>query len=747
MLGRLLKLVLVLAPFAAAGLGFSHSYSQWKSQPFPADGNYGCPPLPVMHLPGKKAAVGKKPTAARTTPVTEQAAVGEELDIHTRSRPYSFTDTEVVTVPADNQLAQALMLQPGSAAARNATACLFTGSVTGVPQLTSAAHGMVTFKDSGTFQLPFAWEPAVHPGGIKLQFGPGLFCNSYPFSDWAGTTLTLTIVSDTALHSIAPQPDSASGTTYVWRSPAQGCGKLPRVSVTVPTDLDGYLSSIVNAPGAIGESILPEVLGWSDPILTGLIALWLVLRIPPAPGKRPALALVVLALLGIGPAAVDLTLGQTPLRGPAELIAFYSIALGLIVSLRAAVHPKETATAVDAASAGRGPRLSWRAALVMLSAGACAAAVLVCAYRYPVWFPGASILLTVAAAFLLLAVGVAALSLARAADVADESGLAAPAWAPVGKVRDLIVYWAAVAALVALAYSAAYWFQIGSVQSVVSSEFSVLRYPLAAFGQVLVPIALVLPLSATGNPTRKIVGAAAFGLAMAANQSDLLVGGGWGVPLGTVLMSVFAYALVREDDQATAPRPGAAADAVLAVKVGGLLAVIPVGYFSFTTIASLSASQTSVFVVSSIIGQFIGWLVIAVFYAMLSSRLPGRIGPLKALILAGIWFAVAIVVNAANNGLHFPAGRSWIFAGLQFSLFLIAFSVIWDALAFKRSTVPETIKELRAAYHLEQAQTVALYAIPVLLALVALVQQVASGSGSDFVTSVLNAGAAAFGGR
>jgi hypothetical protein len=751
MLGGLLRLVLVLAPFAAAGLGFSHSYSQWKSQPFPADDNYSCPPLPVMHAPGKKAAVGKKPTTTRTTPVTEQAAVGEELDIHTRPRPFSFTDTEVVTVPADNQLAQALMLQPGSAAARNATACLFTGSVTGVPQLTSAAHGMVTFKDSGTFPLPFAWQPAVRPGGIQLQFGPGLVCNSYPLSDWAGTTLTLTIVSDTALHSIAPQPDSVSGTTYVWRSPTQGCGKLPLVSVTVPTDLDGYLSSIVNAPGAVGESILPEVLGWLDPVLTGLIALWLVLRIPRVPGKRPALALVVLALLGIGPAAVDLTLGQPPLRGPAELIAFYSVALGLIVSLRVAARPKETIRSVDggdgSSSAERRPRLPLRAVLVMLSAGACAAAVLVCAYRYSVWFPGASVLLTVAAAVLLLAVGSAAVSLARAVDVADESRLPAPTGSSVGKVRDLIVYWVAVAALVALAYNAAYWFQIGSVQSAVSSEFSVLRYPLAAFGQVLVPIALVLPLSVTGNPTRKITGAAAFGLAMAANQSDLLVGGGWGVPLGTVLMSVFAYALVREDDQATRPRPGAAADTVLAVKVGGLLAVIPVGYFSFTTIASLSASQTSVFVVSSITGQFIGWLVIAVFYAMLSSRLPGRIGPFKALVLAGVWFAVAIVVNAANNGLHFPLGRSWIFAGLQFSLFLIAFSVIWDALAFKQSTVPETIKELRTAYHLEQAQTVALYAIPVLLALVALVQQVASGSGSDFVTSVLNAGAAAFGGR
>jgi hypothetical protein len=703
-----------------------------------------CLPLSAARATAERSAIGEGATATQK-PVTGQATVTDELDIHARSRPYSFTTIEVVTVPEDSKLALALMLQPGSPAARNAAACLFYGSFGSTPQLTSVEHGMATFTDSGTSPLPFGWQRVVRFSGIQLDFYPEQACNSFPFSNWAGATLVLSVHSDSGLHSVSPQPDSVSGATWVWSSPAQGCAKLPHVSVTVPTDLGGYISSIFST--STGPAILSEALGWSDPIITGLIALWLILGIPRVAGKRPALGLVFLALLGIWPAAVDLSPAQDGLAEPAELVAVYSVALGLVVLLRAAVRPRETTVAFDDGVTCSMPRRPAFYERVALGASACVAvAVLVCAYRYPVWFPGAGVLLIVVAAVLLFAAGVTALGLARAVDFA-EPRLPVPEWASVQKVRDLIVRGIGVAALVAIAYTAGAWLQLGSVQLMVSSEFSVLRYPLAALAQVLVPVALVLPLSATGNPTSRVTAAAAFGLAMAANQSDLLVGGGWGIPLGTVLMGVIAYALVRDDDRTTASRPGAPAQAALAVKVAALLSIIPVGYFTFTTIAGLSESSTSVFVVSSIASQFIGWLVIGAFYGMLSDRLPGRAGPFKALILTGVWFAVAIGISIADNGLHFPAGRSWIFAGLQFSLFLIAFSVTWDALSFNKSSLPETIKELRAAYHLEQTQAVALYAIPVLLALVALVQQIASGSGSDFVTSILNGASAAFGGR
>ena len=153
----------------------------------------------------------------------------------------------------------------------------------------------------------------------------------------------------------------------------------------------------------------------------------------------------------------------------------------------------------------------------------------------------------------------------------------------------------------------------------------------------------------------------------------------------------------------------------------------------------------TVFVVVSFLGQLTGWLIIGVFYGLLNSRLPGRIGPVRALVLAGAWFAVAIAVNIVTNVLHYPANKGWIFAGLQLTLFLIAFSVVWDACALKEKTLSEIVDKLRTAYHLKETQAIALYAIPVVLALVALVQQLASGSGADFVTGILNEAAAAFG--
>ena len=572
-----------------------------------------------------------------------------------------------------------------------------------------------------------------------------------PLGKLAGTTLTLTVRSDEALGPVTPLPDSLDGTTYSWHSPAGSCGKLPRVSVRVPESLAGALSSAILGPGPLATSVLRQILGWLDPILTGLIALWLLLRIPRTVRKRSAsLALVIVALLGIASAAVDLSLSEDALRGPAELVAVYGVSLGLLLILRAS---QEAEAAGEAAGHRPGPGVSRRAGLALTTA-ACAgtAALLACAYRYPVWFPGASYLLTAAAAVLLAAAGAVVCGIARAVPVTDEPRPPVPAWAAMGKVRDSLVFWAGAALLVALAYSMGHVVDFGLGEPVTLAEYSVLRYPLATFAQVLVPVALVLPLAYQGSPARKIVAAAAFGFSMAASQPDVQIGG-CAVPLGTALLSVLVYAVVRKDDEpAEQAGGGAVADTVLAVKIAAPLALIPVGYFIYTTAARLPAAvqnpgPDTMFIVVSFLGQLTGWLVIGVFYGLLSSRLPGRIGPVRALVLAGAWWAVAIAVNIVNNVLHDPANRGWIFAGLQFTFFLIAFSVVWDACALNENSVPETVDKLRTAYHLQETRAVALYAIPVVLAVLALVQQLASGSGADFVTGVLNSAAAAFGGK
>jgi hypothetical protein len=748
-----LRIFVFLAALLAAGLGVVGAHSRPNAEPFPLISSSACSHLSESTTTEKKTVVGKRTVVNKKT-VTKDATVTEILDVHSRAQPVTYFVTEIVTVPADNHYARALIREPGSAAARQADACLFSYSVSRLPQFTSAADGMVTFSDSGQWAVPVnEWQSAVHPGGTQISFDPQLMCGSYPLDKWAGTTLTLTVRSDEALGPVTPVPGSLDGTTYSWRSPAGSCGKLPRISVRVPTSLAGALSSATFGPGLLGNSILPEILGWADPILTGLIALWLALRIPRTVRKSSAaLALVIVALLGIALAVIDLSRSQEALRGPAEVAAVCGVSLGLLLILRTSQEQERETGAAEEADHRPGLSVSRRAGLALTAAG-CAgtAALLACAYRYPVWFPGASYLLTAAAAVLLVAAGAVVCGIARAVPVTDEPRLPTPAWAAIGKVRDSLVFWAGAALLVALAYSMGHVVDFSLGESVALSEYSILRYPLATFSQVLIPVALVLPLAYQGSPARKVVAAAAFGFSMVTSQPDVQVGG-WAIPLGTVLLGVLVYAIVRKDDQPAEQANGTVADTVLAVKIAAPLALIPVGYFIYTTAARLPAAvqdpgPDTVFVVVSFLSQLTGWLVIGVFYGLLSSRLPGRIGPARALVLAGAWFAVAIAVNIVNNVLHYPANKGWIFAGLQFTLFLIAFSVVWDACALKQDTVSKTVDKLRAAYHLKETQAIALYAIPVVLALVALVQQLASGSGADFVTGILNGAAAAFGGK
>jgi hypothetical protein len=83
---------------------------------------------------------------------------------------------------------------------------------------------------------------------------------------------------------------------------------------------------------------------------------------------------------------------------------------------------------------------------------------------------------------------------------------------------------------------------------------------------------------------------------------------------------------------------------------------------------------------------------------------------------------------------------------LQLLLFLVAFSAIWDARILDARLSWASLDRLREAYNLQQARSLALYAIPLLLAIIALGQQVASGSGVEFVKSALSVVPAVFGG-
>ncbi len=738
--GRL-RAVVALAVLLAAGTGFARAHSQWVNQRFPQEFPPGC-----SNIAGAK--------------------VSEMLAVNAKASPPSYKLSEAVTVPLSNGYARLLISEPHTHSAKQAGACLFTASMDNGPRLASVAKDTATFVASNQFSL-FSnneWRIKTSFHATQLSFEPSAVCQSYPLDNWANTTLSLTIRTDTTLDNVSPPPNSLTGMVYSWHSPAGACGKLSHISLQVPVNLAGYLSAIIIQP--TGLIPVGEVLGWFSAILIALISLWLALRIPLAATMRSTvLRIVALATLGVVVAAIDLNTSSHFLLGPAELVTIYAVGLSLVLILLPAPVVATEATAPSEAEPTRQRTLRRKLPPIVLGITS-VAALLICAYRYSVWFPGAGDLLIAVAAMLLVTIGAILYGFVKAVPIRDEPKLRTGTLMDPTRVRDWVAFWIVSALIISLAYNAGKAITDISAQSIAISEFSVVRYPLAAFASTLISVALVIPVATVGpSADRHLVAAAAFGWALSANAPDLSFGI-FNIPLGTVLLAFFLYSLVsykstgRDATAWDAATPAAVAlrdnvphtdpikNSILAVKIAAALGIVPVGYFLYSTIASLpsQAGNDMVFIAAGVVGQLVGWLLIGIVYSALSTRLPGPIGPVRALLLAGAWFAAAVPVHLIDNWIQHSASRAWLFPGLELVLFLVTFSIIWDACVLKQATWAETITNLRAVYRLQETRAVVLYAIPVLLALIALGEQVASGSGTDFVKSVLTEAAAVFGG-
>jgi hypothetical protein len=190
---------------------------------------------------------------------------------------------------------------------------------------------------------------------------------------------------------------------------------------------------------------------------------------------------------------------------------------------------------------------------------------------------------------------------------------------------------------------------------------------------------------------------------------------------------------------------------VLAIKIAGALSVVPVTYFTYTALTTLPAKLEQpgpemIFVFSGILVQLGSWILIGLVFAYINNRLPGVVGPVRALLVTGIWFAVAFVCHIVQGWLgQASSGQSWTFFGLELLLFLTAFSVIWDARILGRLSWSSP-ERLRKAYNLQRSRAALLYAVPVLLAVIALGQQVATGNGVESVKSALSIIPAVFAG-
>ena len=112
-------------------------------------------------------------------------------------------------------------------------------------------------------------------------------------------------------------------------------------------------------------------------------------------------------------------------------------------------------------------------------------------------------------------------------------------------------------------------------------------------------------------------------------------------------------------------------------------------------------------------------------------------------MLSLAWFAAAFLVDIGSGWTTAPGSRAWIFQGLQLLLFLVAFGVVWDMYSLRaEGDTPQTVlTKLGAAYNYTRARAVIIYIIPELcLTMIAIAQQIAVGSGTDFVKAVLELG-------
>ena len=204
------------------------------------------------------------------------------------------------------------------------------------------------------------------------------------------------------------------------------------------------------------------------------------------------------------------------------------------------------------------------------------------------------------------------------------------------------------------------------------------------------------------------------------------------------------------------PFRDACARANLALAWASLLSVVPVAYLVWGTLTALpkNGSQPiqASFVLSQAVSEVVRWTLTGWLYGLLLPLLPGRVGPVKALWLSGAWFAASVPVAIVDVWTGADPGRVWLFPGLQLLLFMTVLAVLMDlstvhAWAGGRLPLASNWSTLLKVYNFENARQVALYAVPAVAAVIAIVQQVISGTGLDFVNSLLSGAQSLLGGR
>lgn len=712
-------LILILA---AAGAGIAHSFAS------------------------KPVSVQEGDLSSCVAPVK----AAEQVTIQSTGQALLFNLKETITLKLADPITRKLI---GEASTNDLfyNECYFEGFAEAAV-FTSSGNGLASFSNEFSAQENLSelqlggWSSRFHDGYADLDFRSYELCNPSQYGNppgWNGTHLVVSVSTSASVSALSPLPDSHSGDNYGWSYAKLDCKSPPsfEISARVPlvTYIGTQIANTVNNAHSTGMFAL-SVLNWLPDIVLLLagVAIWILNRRFIRSASR------TLILLGIS----ALGLAATFYYGYSDVLTETGLLFGMYGVVFAIMLPGRT-----------WHRLVIGGSIAILFI---AAAVYHSHYENPQYGQGyqyIALLVAVLVVILMLSSGVLAFKRLRTS--LHDGCIAGNAQAQAGHRLDLVVLYTCALAAVAVSYS------LGNVSSVDTtaggialSESIVLQYAIAPFVGTIGAVALVLPLIERGATARKRqLWGGAIGLSFVVELPDPTITF-VSFPIAEV---IFAVALVRliaqrsPEPNLTSARsrlrtcvPGGnvPANIWLAAKIATVIAIVPVTYFVYTALKSLPRNlhyQTdAISVAAGIIAQAVGWIVIGVVFSIINNRLPGGNGPVRAFIVSALWFAVGTIGLMLEGWLHDPVNGSWAFFGLQLLLFLLAFSAVWDACILGKLSW-SSLDQLRDAYSLQRVRTVALYGAPLLLTIIALGQQVLSGSGVQFVQSALNAVPTIFG--
>jgi hypothetical protein len=710
------------------------------------------------------------------------AMITYTLTVLAKAQPVTVSVDERVALPAgDRQYAPGLLGDGTVAQVALARKCLFTG-IAGTPAMVSSANGMLTFDArSGDRNLANfvaeEWSLDTHKNTLGFQFNPEQVCSEESIgevwvTDWSWNDITLVVKTDSSPIKLTPAPSATAATagmnSYSWHKPAplppkeRGknynlplCRQLLPVSFTVPITLADYAQFRVDRTVYYNDSgtiSLSTLFGWLPDLVVTFTGLGMVIWNRPAiAGRTPLIRVALIAALGVLPAAIEIASGiqfseqSRDMWEIGEIIVVYAVAYVLMCGM------------------GR----DWRAARIptMVSALSImgylgAIAVVLAVFHQP---DTAEVLGLAGSAILLVLLLGTAYARARRLPVPDPPtpGLRLVS---LNRVYQSAVSWTGISLVLAVSYDFANLPDYSSYENVIQSVIFALQYPLAVIATTLTVIVLVVPLAAADVTAGGVIFASLFGWAVLESPSRLIVLG-FALPVIPFLLAGLVYSMLIKkrnlDGQAQpagnesltvirdhGPEDGSPRDrAFLAIKISLALAVLPIGYFLYVTLTTVPRTLggfgiNAVSLFATVAFEILGWIVTGLVFGMLSTRLRGLVGPLRALLLSLAWFAAAFIVDIGSGWTSALGSRAWIFQGLQLLIFLVAFGIVWDMYSLREEgdTPQAVLGKLATAYNYTRARAVIIYIIPIILAIIAIAQQIAVGSGTDFVKAVLELG-------